>query len=765
MAQITYTDNYDEKSIMKLRMSEGNEDSFTQINKDIETLNNQMISNYIDSKAQDLTSMVTKFIKKLDEDRISEIRTHNLALKQGKEVTNLSGLKEVKKVEVEPANIEFVESLKSLLTYVATFNQLLTESRKLDLDIRKRLEAVLLVIQKTLTEAVDKKDWIFKETDEISVFISEYYNLLCFIKKKIIELNQVGCNVLCNTSGVKKEIKAQTIRLENKMFAFPIIFKLKPRMTQHITQQNTNKGIVEPDPLTFDTKLISREIKANLQNEFPELEPMLQVKVEEKIKYVENEKIITKEAKVASFVRAQECFYGFGQTQNYKKAIEYYLQAENEGVVEASNCLGKMYLKGKGTQKNDLKAYEHFKRSADAGNADGLYYIGYMIENDLIKGFNPVNKLDEAVKYYKKAAVKNQTDALTDLAFLYENGLVGEPNPQKALELYKNAIELKNARAMNNLASMYLKGVITTLSKSQLEKEAFSLYEKSADLGYVKGLTNLGICYLKGIGVAKDTVNAKKLFKEAAVQKDPDAMFYIAYFKLKGASLDVNDEEYFEAADQLRYVISVDKSNSDAYYYLGYLYENGFGVDQDYKTASFYYSKSVIVSNETNGKAMYKLANMLYSGKTGYTDTNRAYQLYTKAAELGDKDAIYVLGVLHEQGLNVEKNVEVAYKLFEQGANMGHADSKVQLALMALKDKDNYNGFNTMPENLLIGAIKKGNGRVKDLVDNDVNNRQMLFNTMPVKTKNHLNVTSEISNHFSNNTTQFMQLGGFMGKR
>lgn len=43
-----------------------------------------------------------------------------------------------------------------------------------------------------------------------------------------------------------------------------------------------------------------------------------------------------------------------------------------------------MYLKGKGVEQNYRKAYSHFKTAADANNADALYYLGYMIENDMI---------------------------------------------------------------------------------------------------------------------------------------------------------------------------------------------------------------------------------------------------------------------------------------------------------------------------------------------------------------------------------------------
>ena len=64
----------------------------------------------------------------------------------------------------------------------------------------------------------------------------------------------------------------------------------------------------------------------------------------------------------------------------------------------------------------------------------------------------------------------------------------------------------------------------------------------------------------------------------------------------------------------LRKVLAADPEHSDALYYLGFLYENGLGTDQDLKSSQNYYSKAVKVSDEKNAKAMYKLANMLYSG-------------------------------------------------------------------------------------------------------------------------------------------------------
>ena len=105
------------------------------------------------------------------------------------------------------------------------------------------------------------------------------------------------------------------------------------------------------------------------------------------------------------------------------------------------------------------------------------------------------------------------------------------------------------------------------------------------------------------------------MFAEAAEKKEPDAIFYLAYFKLKEAARQEKEDLYSESNDMLRTVLVEDPEHSDALYYLGFLYENGLGTDQDVKTSFNYYNRAVKASDEKNAKAMYKLANLLYSGE------------------------------------------------------------------------------------------------------------------------------------------------------
>lgn len=60
-----------------------------------------------------------------------------------------------------------------------------------------------------------------------------------------------------------------------------------------------------------------------------------------------------------------------------------------------------------GVTKNYSKAHEHFLKSANKLNGDGLYYVGYMIENKLVPGFSDAERYNIAKGYYEKAAIRN----------------------------------------------------------------------------------------------------------------------------------------------------------------------------------------------------------------------------------------------------------------------------------------------------------------------------------------------------------------------
>ena len=63
---------------------------------------------------------------------------------------------------------------------------------------------------------------------------------------------------------------------------------------------------------------------------------------------------------------------------NYKKAIEWYEKAAEQGHAEAQYNLGNMYHQGDGVDVNYKKAIELYKKAAKQGDAMAQYNLGIM---------------------------------------------------------------------------------------------------------------------------------------------------------------------------------------------------------------------------------------------------------------------------------------------------------------------------------------------------------------------------------------------------
>lgn len=88
----------------------------------------------------------------------------------------------------------------------------------------------------------------------------------------------------------------------------------------------------------------------------------------------------------------------------------------------------------------------------------------------------------------------------------------------------------------------------------------------------------------------------------------------------------------------------------EAYYYLGYFYQYGYGVDKNKAKAEEYYAKAYneLTKYETKPLYLYLLGKLYeggYSnGKLGNADYQKASDYYGKAASMQYTDAYYRLG-------------------------------------------------------------------------------------------------------------------------
>lgn len=120
-----------------------------------------------------------------------------------------------------------------------------------------------------------------------------------------------------------------------------------------------------------------------------------------------------------------------------------------------------------------------------------------------------------------------------------------------------------------------------------------------------------------------------------------------------------------------------EKENPLAMYDLGTFYEtgnlDGIDINQE-KAKSYYLSAFKIIKNvsetENNNYYMhYRLGKMYQYGIGTETDLNKAFDLYTSAAEAGNSSAQYSLAKMYLDGKAVEQNFEQALKYFLSSVN------------------------------------------------------------------------------------------------
>src|SRR5688572_33252504 len=121
--------------------------------------------------------------------------------------------------------------------------------------------------------------------------------------------------------------------------------------------------------------------------------------------------------------------------------------------------IGEYYELGNGIEKDEFKAFEYYKKSAENGCIDAKFYLGYCYVNEIgteidkKKGFGlyneaaellyennvKINDFDKISYWYYKAADNDNKVALYKLGEFYEMGKGIDVNLVRAFEFYKKS--------------------------------------------------------------------------------------------------------------------------------------------------------------------------------------------------------------------------------------------------------------------------------------------------------------------------------------
>ena len=391
----------------------------------------------------------------------------------------------------------------------------------------------------------------------------------------------------------------------------------------------------------------------------------------------------------------------------YKEAIELFTKKSSQDV-SALYYLGFMKENGLGMERNMKRATTLYEMAAKDGNIEAKRALGSLYERD--------GNIKKAKEYYKAAMDQGDIHAAFALIPIYK-----DPAEEEERRLfYEEAYSLFTRQAsVDNDAAYYL-GVMSEegLRESKNFKNAALLYQLAAKKGNAKAQYALGSLYERGEGVEKNLYEAEKWYREAAGQKDVDAAaaLLVLYERGDGAIKDERELQRLYENLLALFAIRTGYDDTKAQYCLGFMYEKGLGGKKDLSEAKIQYLSA---AQGGNAQAQYTLGSLYERGEGFEKNIEEAEKWYLKAACGGEIKATYALvslyargwltkenqrsdeyvkallpiskairqrsanaetkyyfGLMNEKGLGVQKDINEAFRYYEEASRGGDVGAK-----------------------------------------------------------------------------------------
>lgn len=399
--------------------------------------------------------------------------------------------------------------------------------------------------------------------------------------------------------------------------------------------------------------------------------------------------------------------------QMYSLAFIYFKKSSDQGDPYSAYNLANLYYNGYGITQNYEKALELYKSAAEQDLPVALFELGCAYEN----GFHGIvsKDLSKAAEYYKKGAELGDVDCKNSLAAMYMKGKGVRKNQKKGFRLFWDISERdKNAKC--NLAMCYQHGcgtdknilaAINIYNKLASEGDTFAIerLEKLSDeIKDASHFFTLGSCYDLGKGVECDAEKAIKYYTIAADMGHDRARHNLAHiYRYGNHGIEINIEkaiEYYSAAVENGVARSINSLGTlyeelgdcekaveqysaasslgyrDGTFNLAMCIKNGTGIKKDVSLSEELLRK---LADKNDIDAMNNLAIMLSDG-----EATEAFNLFHKAAKMGNTNAMYNLAQCYEEGkCDVEVNPALAIEWYYEAAEKGY-----EPAIEKLKDFD-----------------------------------------------------------------------------
>ncbi|MDO6712623.1 hypothetical protein Q4567_17955 [Aliiglaciecola sp. 2_MG-2023] len=409
--------------------------------------------------------------------------------------------------------------------------------------------------------------------------------------------------------------------------------------------------------------------------------------------------------------------YAYLHTQNTDELefrIDDLLTYSENGFVDASAVFGQYMLSTQDPFEVSEAAqlYRYNVKNLGAQEATNVWLDGFLNQPNNGPLFDLLldNLNDEYFSYWRNAINRYNTTF----------GLITPLVNQKLTYLLQRLGE-RYPRAKLDYAHILLKG---GWNNQQDSDAGLAIIAQLAEQGYASAQLDYGILYtFSHFGLAKDRDKAFYWYQQAAEQGDPNALYNVAlaYRFARGVSRDLSQAiEYFQK--------SMDAGFHLAGCRLGDLYADEVEI-RNYDLATQFY-KQVIDDPESNANEVASCAyGLAFIEIDHYQDIAQGINRFKQAASLGDKDAMFELGIIYREGELVEKSISQSIEYYVQAVNHGSFRAAANLGYMYEHGESvavdyekaasfyqfSANGGNSTGQNNYATSLRYGNGVEKDL--------------------------------------------------
>jgi len=282
--------------------------------------------------------------------------------------------------------------------------------------------------------------------------------------------------------------------------------------------------------------------------------------------------------------------------------IGFLKECAAEGSIDAMGVLGKMYFRGWGVGKNNIKARHYFTEGAKYRDAECLNGLGLVLQSE--------GNAKEAKKMFEKASELGSAEGDYNLSEMYEkeyqNQLLSDIHLYRSLKndgylpavfksAEKNWTKKKFAEAVLQFRniSLYCKKLLELekaaieMFKSHRNKEAFYLSLLIGDMGSITGYRNAAYVLKKRKTEIRNKEGLLLLLNRRIAETDcTDALIELGNMHYYGKGVKQDMKKAFS-----RYMSASVLGSAEGHYLLGWMYEHGCGTEKSYRLAKQYYGR------------------------------------------------------------------------------------------------------------------------------------------------------------------------------